>query len=414
MLKVGLVAALGAALLSSAAFAAPLADGFGGPEGYGALSQSPNDDGSSNELNLPFTLNFFGQNYSTFYVNNNGNISFGNPLGTFTPSPFPASIQPIIAPYWADVDTRNQPGGGAVYVASPNATTTVVTWHDVGFYNANNSRTNDFQLILSDRSNVAGAGDFDIEFRYNRLEWTTGSASGGDANGLGGVPAQAGYDAGDGVNFFTLPGSRTNDVLELQNTSNVSLETPGLWRFAIRNGEITTGDSADRPLLPTVVTEDGYEFDFGVQLGQRVFIDPFVAVGYDYVVNTGPNIASVLLPDLGDADGYEIYGFNSMTGMYDTLLTTLAAGVEYVFGPGGVSSFAVRDIEVTPFLDPDNPLAFVTGLTFAGAGQVNMTQSPFTVFVAGGVPEPATWAMLIGGFGMVGAMARRRRSVVAS
>ena len=31
-----------------------------------------------------------------------------------------------------------------------------------------------------------------------------------------------------------------------------------------------------------------------------------------------------------------------------------------------------------------------------------------------GVPEPATWAMLIAGFGLVGGMARRRRTVVSA
>jgi hypothetical protein len=31
-----------------------------------------------------------------------------------------------------------------------------------------------------------------------------------------------------------------------------------------------------------------------------------------------------------------------------------------------------------------------------------------------GVPEPATWAMLITGFGLVGASVRRRRGVVVS
>ncbi len=38
----------------------------------------------------------------------------------------------------------------------------------------------------------------------------------------------------------------------------------------------------------------------------------------------------------------------------------------------------------------------------------------FTGGVGGGVPEPASWAMLIAGFGLVGAAARRRRSVVAA
>jgi hypothetical protein len=36
------------------------------------------------------------------------------------------------------------------------------------------------------------------------------------------------------------------------------------------------------------------------------------------------------------------------------------------------------------------------------------------VIVTPGVPEPATWAMLIAGFGMVGFTARRRRSMAVS
>jgi hypothetical protein len=32
--------------------------------------------------------------------------------------------------------------------------------------------------------------------------------------------------------------------------------------------------------------------------------------------------------------------------------------------------------------------------------------------VNGAVPEPASWAMMIGGFGMVGAAMRRRRTAI--
>ena len=40
-------------------------------------------------------------------VNNNGDISFTRPVSRFTPESFPISDDLIlIAPYWADVDTR--------------------------------------------------------------------------------------------------------------------------------------------------------------------------------------------------------------------------------------------------------------------------------------------------------------------
>ncbi len=42
------------------------------------------------------------------------------------------------------------------------------------------------------------------------------------------------------------------------------------------------------------------------------------------------------------------------------------------------------------------------------------TLIPLNESVVGDVPEPATWAMLIAGFGMVGASARRRRRLVAA
>lgn len=392
---------VGQAILVNSAQAIDLRSGYGGPEGFGDLTQFPNDDGSSNQLNMPFTLNFFGNIENTFFVNNNGNITFNGPVSQYTPSPFPISNQPMIAPYWGDVDTRSQPGGGAVYAASPDANTTVVTWHNVGYYSGHNNLLNDFQLTLLNRSDT-GAGNFDIEFRYRQLQWTTGDASGG-SGGFGGTPAQAGYDAGNQVNFFALPGSRTAAVLQLAETSNVSTDTPGLWTFAIRNGTTSDGSTPDAPLLPEIVQDDGWHFDFNIQLNQRIFIDPLVATGYDYAVTAGPNFASVILPTVaGDTDGYDI------VDEFGNFLAHVNAGFEYFFGLGGVARFGVRDIDVAAALDPNDTQAFVTGLTFVGAGSVQMIQTPVTTEV-NGVPEPSTLVLVLGGLASCGLVRRRKR-----
>lgn len=408
-----LVVALLAFGFTVPAGAIPLINGLGGDRGYGDLALLPNDDSSSNSLSLPFDVNFFGSTFNSFFVNNNGNVSFNGSIGTFTPEPFPVASQPMIAPFWGDVDTSGtgtEPGGNNVWIASPNASTVVVTWDTVGFFPSDNSLENSFQLVLRDRSVDTGtAGDFDIEFRYEQLQWTTGDASDG-VGGLGGTPAQAGYDAGDGTNFFVLPGSRTADVLELQNTSNVSTTTAGLWSFAIRNGEIP-GSTPDNPLLP-VETADGWDFEFGVNLDQRVFIDPDVAIGYDYIVNSGPGIQTVVLPSIGD-DLYDIYVWNGTD--WELLVSDWLAGDEYDFGLNGVDRFRVLGIETDALVDPANPTAFVTGLTFAGAGIVNMSQNPISVFVSDGpttgVPEPSILLLMSGGLVFFGVKKRRRKQV---
>lgn len=273
-----------------------LLTGFGGDQDFGEQILERNDDGSSSELDLPFSANFFGTTYDTFFINNNGNITFNGPISTFTPNPFPISNQPLIAAYWGDVDTRNE-DSGLVYLATPDDDTVVVTYDNVGYFSSRADLRNSFQIILRDQSEVTGReGDFDIEFRYQTLEWTTGNASGG-SNGLGGTPAQAGFDAGNEQDFFTIPGSRTEQVLDLQNTSNVSRNDPnfsGLWRFTLRNG-ITPGAGPENPLLP-IITDEGYDFNFNVDnIDNPIWIDPEIAIGYDYIVNSGPNISLSLI-----------------------------------------------------------------------------------------------------------------------
>jgi hypothetical protein len=57
-------------------------------------------------------------------------------------------------------------------------------------------------------------------------------------------------------------------------------------------------------------------------------------------------------------------------------------------------------------VNPFDPNAFVTGLTFVADGQFTGTMDP--IYTAA-VPDPSTWAMMFLGFAGVGFMAYRRK-----
>ena len=78
----------------------------------------------------------------------------------------------------------------------------------------------------------------------------SGSSASGSADSGGGIEnstdpssevptAQIGFNAGDGERFATLPGSRTEAVLNLNSTSNVG--GPGLWIFRVDGDNVTSG-----------------------------------------------------------------------------------------------------------------------------------------------------------------------------
>jgi hypothetical protein len=252
----------GVAVLSVAALlAAPGAARAGAVVPFTLTNQQTldaNDDGSAGPVTLNIDgaggIDFFGVTSTTVYVNNNGNITFSNPLSQYTPDGLATGVgQPIIAPFFADVDTR---GAGSGLVTYGNATYNgfnafVVDWPLVGYYGEQTDKLNDFQLILTDRSDT-GAGNFDIEFNYNQVQWETGNASGG-VDGLGGTSAAVGYSNGlsDPNNvYYQLPGSLVNGALIdggsnalISNSLNSGVD--GRYDFSVRNGVVVA--SAPEP-----------------------------------------------------------------------------------------------------------------------------------------------------------------------
>ena len=236
-----LTAALAGLILASPAYAGTVAPGFN------TSQLARNDDGATGAVSLGFSANYFGTTYSSTFVSNNGYVTFNSGQSTFTPTGLGAGYggQPIIAAFFADVDTRPAGSGITSYGTGTYAGRNAfgVTWPAVGYFNQNTNKLNTFQLILADRVDT-GAGNFDIYFNYDVIQWETGGASNG-TNGLGGTSAAAGFNAGSGGapgTFFEIAGSRVNGAFldggpnALVSNSNIGV--PGQFLFTVRNGQV--------------------------------------------------------------------------------------------------------------------------------------------------------------------------------
>jgi hypothetical protein len=141
-----------------------------------------------------------------------------------------------------------------------------------------------------------------------------------------------------------------------------------------------------------------------------VFIDPLVAIGYDYQIGIGdPNFASVLLPSIGD----NVYELQLWNGSAFEFADTLNGGDPYTFGLSGVDRFRILGIELGAGLDPFNPSAFITGLTFASDGSFSGTMTPITVNVPGPIAGAGLPGLVLAFGGALAWWRRRPRAVAA-
>jgi hypothetical protein len=107
------------------------------------------------------------------------------------------------------------------------------------------------------------------------------------------------------------------------------------------------------------------------------------------------------------ADPAALTGFSVGTVSVNSLNKSLKYTRPAGFGPGNMQYF-VDEYEFVATAERAR-------VSFVGGGRLEnlVVDTVSLTKIAGVVPEPATWAMLIAGFGMVGVSVRRRRAVAS-
>ncbi|XP_065413130.1 sushi, nidogen and EGF-like domain-containing protein 1 isoform X7 [Chrysemys picta bellii] len=190
----------------------PLADFYPFGLEQGDAVTLKQDDGGSGLQPISVKFPFFGVGHTGLYVNNNGIISFLKEVSQFTPVAFPISKdRRVVAAFWADVDNRR--AGEVYYRESKDQTILERATKDIGQY---------FPEFLE------FSAVWVFVATWHRVTFFGGSSF-----------SPAGFNAGDGKRYFNIPGSRTDDIVDVEMTTNVGI--PGRWVFRIDDAQVQVG-----------------------------------------------------------------------------------------------------------------------------------------------------------------------------
>ena len=179
-------------------------------------------------------------------------------------------------------------------------------------------------------------------------------------------------------------------------TTSVPTPIPGVQTFTL-NGAFTS--YAASPNLPQIAGGDLAAYSFSVTGTSAAYNDATRTVTYGNVVGTINGYGQVV----------QNLAPTTLTVTFDpTFATATILGQLLSAGPVTPAGFP-GPIDFTPANG-----AVISGIytSFGTSGGGGSVTGSITFPGVTGVPEPTTWAMMIGGFGLVGASMRRRKAVV--
>ncbi|PQJ08990.1 hypothetical protein CJD36_021535 [Flavipsychrobacter stenotrophus] len=342
----------------------------------------PSGDDGSTAATIPFSFNFFGTNYTTVYLSNNGYVNFGTHLtsGDYTtvtiPTTSSASVPAaMIALFWADLNTGY--GGNIKYTTvgtAPNRKF-VISYNNVAGYDVSTytSNYNNGQVVLYEGSNI-------VEIYITRANFgSTHTPSCGIQNLTGSI----GY-AVPGRNFtssYQLNG-QTGTGYRFERPSYAYYWSPSTGLSAtIGTSVISSGLTSTTGYVGTVI--DAYS---GCTLGgsntTTLTVNPLPVVSLP-----ANGCAGVAMTATGTSATYSwtpASGLDVYTGATATPLASVTASTTYTVtgttaagcvGTNTITAYPAPVVSVTP---TSNTFCIGGSSTLTAAGAVTYSWSPAT------------------------------------
>lgn len=211
------------------------------------------DDGSSS-ISLPFTFRFYGINYSSIYVCNNGFISFIDSTCPAFNDDIPNTEAPNGAIYLFWDDLCNSPATGPWYHTRGEAPHRIfiIQWkHDIFFGGcATTGSTGEFQIVLFE--NETGK----IQLNYKDVNWTAGSSNQSESatigieNADGTIALKRSYNLAVindslAINFAHPPPPTPPNITSYWNSKTLASPTLGVNTSELVSFYVTADQKAD-------------------------------------------------------------------------------------------------------------------------------------------------------------------------